>query len=85
MKIQLDIEIDNDDLRKHIADRRRGQSKEDAYLDITDCVLNGLACIDAMIARASGGHIPLVVGTTPPLSDEDTDFVRQLVAEDKKK
>jgi len=82
MKIQLSIEIDNEDLRKHIADRRHGQSKEDAYIDITDCVLNGLSCIDAMIARVSGGHIPLVVGTIPPLSDEDADFVKKLVSGD---
>jgi hypothetical protein len=86
MKIQLSIEIDNDHLREHIADRRYGQSKEDAYIDITDnCVLNGLSCIDAMIARVSGGHSPLAVGTILPLSDEDEAFVSQLLAEDKNK
>jgi hypothetical protein len=85
MKIKLSIEIDNDQLLKHIEDRRDGQSKHDAYIEITDCVLNGLSCIEAMIARVSGGHIPLVVGTTKSMSDRDADFVTKLLAEDKHK
>jgi len=85
MKIKLDIEIDNDQLLKHIEDRRDGQSKHDSYIEITDCVLNGLSCIEAMIARVSGGHIPLVVGTTKSMSDRDADFVTKLLAEDKHK
>jgi hypothetical protein len=85
MKIQLSIEIDNEDLRKHIADRRPDTSKRAALIEITDCVLNGLSCIDAMISRVSGGHIPLVVGTTLPFSDEDMELIDKLVAEDKQK
>lgn len=85
MKIQLDIEIDNDQLLKHIEDRRQGQSKQEAYYEITDCVLNGLSCIEAMIARVSGGHIPLLESTTKSMSGWDEDFIRQLLAEDKNK
>ena len=85
MKIQLSIEIDNEDLRKHIEDRRDGQTKYDAYIEITDCVLNGLSCIEGMIARVSGGHIPQVIGTTKSMSNRDAVFVTKLLAKDKRR
>jgi len=79
MKFPIEIEIDTDDLEKHIADRRKGQSKKDAYVEITECILNGLSCIDAMINRVSGGHIPLTITICKDLSVEDSEYVKKLL------
>jgi len=85
VKFLLEIEVANDDLKEHIADRRRGQSKKEAYIEILDCILNGLSCIDAMILRVSGGHIPLVIGAIKDISGEDADFVEKLLKEKENK